>query len=62
MERCQLRFVSFVYSTLFFTSIFVERQQFQCETSKCGFVPGEMVVVRARVVNDSSKDIVKVFV
>ncbi|KIH44723.1 hypothetical protein ANCDUO_25249, partial [Ancylostoma duodenale] len=31
----------------------------ECETSKGGFVPGEMVVVRARIVNDSSKDIVK---
>ncbi|KIH49249.1 arrestin domain protein, partial [Ancylostoma duodenale] len=31
----------------------------ECETSKGGFVQGEMVVVRARIVNDSSKDIVK---
>ncbi|EYB91715.1 hypothetical protein Y032_0203g1852 [Ancylostoma ceylanicum] len=31
----------------------------ECEISKSGFVPGEMIVVRARLINDSSKDIVK---
>ncbi|RCN49576.1 arrestin domain protein [Ancylostoma caninum] len=31
----------------------------ECETSKSGFVPGEVIVVSAHVINDSSKDIVK---
>ncbi|CAJ0597279.1 unnamed protein product [Cylicocyclus nassatus] len=31
----------------------------ECETAKGGFVPGEMVLVSVRVINDSSKDIVK---
>ncbi|CAJ0597278.1 unnamed protein product [Cylicocyclus nassatus] len=31
----------------------------KCETNKSGFVPGEMVLVSIRVINDSSKDIVK---
>ncbi|KIH58821.1 arrestin domain protein [Ancylostoma duodenale] len=31
----------------------------ECEVAKGGFVPGEMIVVSMRVINDSSKDIVK---
>ncbi|EYB91706.1 hypothetical protein Y032_0203g1847 [Ancylostoma ceylanicum] len=31
----------------------------ECETQKSGFVPGEVIVVNARVINGSSKDIVK---
>ncbi|EPB71282.1 arrestin domain protein [Ancylostoma ceylanicum] len=31
----------------------------ECETHKGGFVPGEVIVVNARVINGSSKDIVK---
>ncbi|EYB91709.1 hypothetical protein Y032_0203g1849 [Ancylostoma ceylanicum] len=31
----------------------------ECETARGGFVPGEMIVVSTRIINDSSKDIVK---
>ncbi|VDM84413.1 unnamed protein product [Strongylus vulgaris] len=34
----------------------------ECETPQGGYVPGEMVVINARVINDSSKDIIKVIV
>ncbi|ETN69258.1 arrestin domain protein [Necator americanus] len=33
----------------------------ECELPKTGFVPGEMVVINARIINDSSKSIVKKF-